>query len=50
MKDFQVQLLRFGGVGIGLQFGDLVFAVTHPHMPAGDELEVVVDQLRQTLP
>ncbi|MNN72898.1 hypothetical protein D3C81_1889750 [compost metagenome] len=49
-KDLQVQLLRLGSICVGLQLGDLVFAVTHPHMPASDEFQVIVDQLRQTLP
>ena len=48
--DFQVKLRRLGSCGIGFKLGDFVFAVTHPHVPAGDELEVVVDQLRQALP
>ncbi|MNO95539.1 hypothetical protein D3C76_871840 [compost metagenome] len=49
-KDLQVQLLRLRSVCVGLQLGDLVFAVTHPHMPAGDEFQVIVNQFWQTLP
>ncbi|MNN99604.1 hypothetical protein D3C76_1799140 [compost metagenome] len=48
--DLQVQLRRFGGGRISLKLRDLILAITHAHVPAGDELQVVVDQLRQTLP
>ncbi|MNG19689.1 hypothetical protein D3C84_1038760 [compost metagenome] len=48
--DLQIQFAGFRGGGVGFQFGDLVLAVTDAHMAAGDELEVVVDQLRQSFP
>lgn len=48
--DLQIQLRRLGRCRIGFQFGNFILAVTHAHVPAGDELEVVVDQLWQAFP
>ncbi|MNY74248.1 hypothetical protein D3C86_2132320 [compost metagenome] len=44
--DFQIQFPRFGGSRIGLQLSDMLLAVAHSHLTAGDELQIVVDQLR----
>src|SRR5471030_99145 len=48
--DFQVELRRLRCCRIRLKLSDFVFAITHAHVPAGDEFEVIVDQFRQALP
>ncbi|MDT4822279.1 hypothetical protein FQZ97_554760 [compost metagenome] len=48
--DFQIQFPSFRSSRVGLQLGDLLLVVAHTHLTAGDEFQIVVDQLRQALP
>ncbi len=48
--DLQVQLPRLGCGGVGFKLGDFVLAITDAHVAAGDEFQVIADQLGKPFP